>query len=319
MDCHLPQGPIRDRFFQKIDQLGLNHLHAICLTHPHEDHYTGMEAVVDYFSTSGRSIGVFCDCGTEPREILTFLKRRNRPKNAIREYERLYLKVFGLIRSKAIDYIRADENTCSVLKAEGVDVLPVGPKPEIARLSVVDSTLSGKIRTDLNKLSVVLSLVVREADANFPFKALLAADTDADGFRAAVAKLNERFGQTFLFDFIKVAHHGSLHSHRGSNVCSLKTTSGEAVAAISCGCFDVLPDQKVLQEFLAAKWQVLLTSKLTSGPSLPMALFGQGNGVSKQCYDLSVRWSAAKGLSWSPPEAILRADELALYRTSMNP
>ena len=60
---------------------------------------------------------------------------------------------------------------------------------------------------------------------------------------------------------VKVAHHGSLDSHRGSTVCRCHKTQGECVAAISTGDFDVLPDREVLQDFLDNDWTVILTTK----------------------------------------------------------
>ena len=246
IDCNLPKGLAQKEFFSLIDKLGVQRLDLICLTHPHDDHYTGMEAVLHHFSSNGRSVGTFCDCGTEPKEIHTLLARKNRPNSSVREYERLYQYLYSMFESGQIQYFRADENSEPILVSKEIKLMAVGPRPVVSKLANQKALASGKIRFELNHLSIVLALIVRTEKGQFD--GLLAADTDANGFRAAMEKLQSRIpGKSNpSFDFIKVSHHGSLDSHANSNVCKHKKEDKKAVAAISTGCFDVLPDREVI-------------------------------------------------------------------------
>jgi hypothetical protein len=90
IDCNLSFGEAREKFFEFVSAQKIEKLDLVCLTHAHEDHYAGMEAVISHFTSGGRSVGVFCDSGIDPRIINTLLKRRFRPPPYVREYERLY-------------------------------------------------------------------------------------------------------------------------------------------------------------------------------------------------------------------------------------
>jgi beta-lactamase superfamily II metal-dependent hydrolase len=320
IDCNLPQGPVRQEFFRFISSLGINRLDLVCLTHPHDDHYTGMHDVLRYFTSNGRSVGTFCHGGTDPPQIHTLLKRRNRPESSIREYERLYRLVDELI-DDGLRLVSADENTTDVLVAgqsNEVQLLPIGPRAEIAWRAVRDTISSGRIRTDLNRLSVVLALTVRSTAA--AFDALLAADTDAQGFRSAMDGLKQKLQSQAepSFDVVKVAHHGSLESHRGSEVCAHRKNNSESVAAISTGAFDVLPDREVLREFLEHDWSVLLTTKRYSKRRhYPLELSGKTSATTlTQTTNIKLVWTEKEGLFWEPLESKISATDLENYQTA---
>jgi beta-lactamase superfamily II metal-dependent hydrolase len=323
VDCNLPRGHVREEFFRFVSSLGIERLDLVCLTHPHDDHYTGMADVLRYFSSSGRSVGVFCD-GVEPKEIQTLLRRRFRPQSSIQEYERLYQYVDQLVDSGRVKYFRADANSTPIIASENgheMELMPVGPRPEIARQAVRQLVSSGKIRADLNRLSIVLALVVRFPEGGFD--ALLAADTDAEGFLAALSCLQGRIKAPASprFDVVKVAHHGSLDSHQGSTVCKCHKIEGECVAAISTGHFDVLPDREVLQDFLDNDWTVILTTKrLKPLPSYALELSGRSarDNIAVQPRNLKIEWSENEGLAWYPPESRVDTAEMTNYQTIRN-
>jgi beta-lactamase superfamily II metal-dependent hydrolase len=317
IDCNLPRGAVRSAFFQLITSYKINRLEVICLTHPHDDHYTGMEEVLRYFNSDGRSVGVFCDCGTEPKEIHMLLNRNH--KSIANEYFRLYQYINELLRTKKVKYMRADENTIPIVDSGPIQLIPIGPCPLIPRFAAQKTITSGKIRDDLNRLSIVLALVVRSKNGNFD--ALLAADTDASGFKAAMKRLQKKLGEENAprFDVTKVSHHGSLDSHHGSNVCKHKKEDKQVVAAVSAGPFDVLPDREVLNDFINHGWNVLLTTKrIPDRRKFALELFGRAtnNSMASQTYNIKLQWEEGKGLSWSPPEAQVYPDELSNYQTA---
>jgi beta-lactamase superfamily II metal-dependent hydrolase len=319
IDCNLPRGSARIEFFKLTSGLNIKRLDLVCLTHPHDDHYTGMEEVLRHFNSEGRSVRFFCDCGTEPREVHTLLRRRNRPTSSVREYERLYRYVAELIDSGRVTYFCADENSVPIIDSEQLQLMPIGPRPDVARRAVQTTISSGKIRDDLNRLSIVLVLMARLPKGNFD--TLLTADTGADGFRSAMERLQTRIGIETqpTFDVVKVAHHGSLDSHAGSNVCEHKKLDKAAVAAISTGSFEVLPDREVLTEFIGHDWTVLLTTKRVS-KRRQYGLELSGNPVDDkitvETQNITLKWSEDEGLLWSPASARVFAHELSNYQTA---
>jgi len=181
-----------------------------------------------------------------------------------------------------------------------------------------EDLLLGRTKDKLNKLSIVLALLIRPKMGEF--SGLLAADTDAVGFRAAMERLKEieptRLKPTF--DFVKVAHHGSWDSHEGSGVCEHRRPEVECVAAISAGRFDVLPDREVIRDFLSNNWTVLVTTKrLAHRTQYALELFGDNpNDYSDlQARNLRITWSDDRFLEWSPEEARISLPETDYYQT----
>jgi hypothetical protein len=250
------------------------------------------------------------------------MNRRNRPKSSIREYEKLNKYVSELIDSKRIEFFRADANSKPILvddDSEEVRLVPVGPSPAEERRVNEGEFLSGKARDESNKLSVVLALLIRSGKGEF--SGLLAADTDADGFRSAMKRLKEiepaRPKPTF--NFVKVAHHGSWDSHEGSGVAEHRKPDVECVAAISAGRMDVLPDREVLKDFLTNNWTVLVTTKrLSHRKRYALELFGENPNeyTDFQARNLIISWSDDGPLAWSPKEAQASLTEIDNYQTA---
>ena len=324
MDCNLPRGHERERFFKFVSSKNILKLDLLCLTHPHEDHYTGMDAVVEYFTSNGHSIGVFCDSGIDPRQISLLLRKRKRPPKFVQEFDRLYVKLREFFKSEKIEYIRADRYTATIplgLESNRMQLLPLGPKPQISNELAFGELSSEGFRGDLNRISVVLALMVQRAPQKFD--ALLAADTDGEGFNSAreglMAKTQTRSAP--CFDFVKVAHHGSLDSHRNSEACLCRKVNRECIAAISAGSkgdFNVLPDREVLSDYLNNKWKVILTTKRirADNQSLLNVFGGKPGQSTSQDYDLCITWSAGKGLRYTPLAATLDHSELGAYQTA---
>jgi len=178
--------------------------------------------------------------------------------------------------------------------------------------------LTTSVREQLNLASVILALRVRADDKEFD--GILAGDIDGPGFCRALkiyCEINDRSDDIFPLDVVKVAHHASLDSHKGSNVV-LCRKSEMSIAAISAGHDSrVLPDREVIAEFLKAGWVVLLTNKRGSSrpiPDSPLTLSGVVEGT--QCFDLKISWSDAEGLRWAPSQSRITVDELQFYNTA---
>jgi beta-lactamase superfamily II metal-dependent hydrolase len=321
IDCNLPKGQVRDEFFLLVSSLKINRLDLVCLTHSHEDHYTGMEEVLRYFNAAGRSVGMYCVGAVEPRLIHTWMKRQNRPKSSVLGYERLNKYVDELLKSKPprIILFSADANSRPVIVVGGseeVQLHPIAPSPSESRTALQEAFLFGKAKDQLNKLSIVLALLIRSKKSEF--SGLLAADTDAAGFRSAMERLKEiePHRPKPTFDFVKVSHHGSWDSHEGSGVAEHHKPDVEFVAGISAGRIKVLPDREVLRDFLINNWTVLVTTKkLAHRKRYALELFGQNPYTEFQARNLKITWSEDRQLEWFPEEAQISLPEIENYQT----
>jgi len=308
---------LRAQFYHFVERLHIQRLDLVCLTHPHDDHYTGLVDIVRYFTSGGRSIGTFCDSGVEPKQVATLMRRRRLPKSAVMEFERLYHCLYELIDAKQVRYFIASENSSPVIEVgDHIQIIPVGPRPDALSRAVRDVASTGKIRKDLNRISVVLALSIRAKAKSFD--ALLAADTDSEGCNSALrryAAIKARGGEGCSFDMVKVPHHGSAHSHCGSEICKYRKEADVALATISAGAFDVLPDREVMRDFLQRGWTVLLTTKRVAlGKQFAVELSGRSQrSIGVQSQNIRITWQEVHGTRWEPAEARVDVSELSNY------
>jgi beta-lactamase superfamily II metal-dependent hydrolase len=317
VDCNLPHAGQRTEFFQLAKQLQIRRLDLVCLTHPHEDHYSGLDEVIRYFTSDGRSVGTFCDSGVEPKQIAVLMRRRGSVKSAVTEFERLYRRIYNLIDAKQIRYFMANENSSPLIEVgDRIQILPVGPRPDVLSQATREVVSLGNIRKDLNRISVVLALSVR-GDTKC-FDALLTADTDSDGCNSALARcsaVRSKANPSRGFDMVKVPHHGSADSHLGSEIISHRKEAEDSLAVISAGSFDVLPDREVMGDFLQGGWTVLLTKKRSARVTqFAVELSSRSKqtfGV--QCQDIQILWRESIGTKWEPAGARVHTGELSNY------
>ena len=317
IDCNLPKGPVRAAFFDFIESNRIQRLEVMCLTHPHDDHFTGMEDVLKHFTSGGRSIGTFCDVGITPTEINSTVRA-----DTALEYLKLIEAVLDRYRSGQIAYFRADSNSNPIYASfpdKNLSLVAVGPPPGRVRLATALAlsrvTIEG-YEGDPNSLSLVLALLYR--DANVHFDALLCADVDALGFHSAIKCLCSQSGAgEAKFDILKVAHHGSQKSHTGSSAHKFRKPQRECVAAISAGSSKKHPDPAVVKDFLAENWVVLCTTTNagTPAPNNALQLSSYRGGIYRRYHRLRIKWSSIEGLSWEPKEAQLKAQMFEVFST----
>lgn len=322
IDCYLPKGPVRQAFFDLISKLGIRRFDAICLTHPHEDHYLGMADVIEHFTSDGRTIGMFCDSGITAKEILTLMRQRNRPQSSVTEFQRLQNLLSDLIQEKeTVGYFRVDANSRPLIashEGDRLQLLPIGPSPDVLRHNARSAIARGRILDDLNVTSLILALRLKGTGRTFD--ALLAADTDAANLNRSLERLGQISGtEKVCFDFVKVPHHGSWYSHKHSTICGQGKSPATPIAAASAGVdFDVLPDREILREYLETGWTVLLTTKRVGSSRTNLVLETATKvrqNYSIQSQTIVIRWCDSTGTVWEPKEAQLQTSELKNYGT----
>jgi beta-lactamase superfamily II metal-dependent hydrolase len=326
IDCHLPEGLIRERFFKLIDEeLKIKTIDFLCLTHPDLDHYHGMLEVIEHFTTPGRSIRFYCDSGIDPKQVRAILREAKKPEGEITEYSQLHTRLDELFHSNTISYLPMHENSRALPVGphrREVQLIPIGPDPAVVRRMTRAAIASGRVSRSVNAISLVLLLKINVGEGKFSL--LLGGDGEKAGLERAMAlwASGEIDGEgECLLDAIKVPHHGSGGS-LSAVLCGACREHGKGVAAISVGTkFSAHPDREVLWEFLDKGWVVLPTAKRI-GPrrkDFPLATgrrFADKGEMRYQLQDIHITWSPSKGLTWGPSQASVPPTDLPLYETA---
>jgi beta-lactamase superfamily II metal-dependent hydrolase len=324
VDCYLPEtGGVRDRFFQFVQRNKIKTLEFVFQTHPHEDHFHGMEAVLDFFVDSSQLIGAYYDTGLNDRFARSLLY-----KSPMRgEYFLLQDKLRQLYVGKKLlkwEAMAAGHSPVGTGRSgmERIEFLPVGPDSADQRLITCDGLRrladNPNARTAANALSLIIAMSAKQGDQ--AFNMLLGADAEVAALEKAFqfwsihCTANHR---PAAFNTIKVPHHGSGHSHH-PQICAKRASSTPVVAAISAGVREALPDRNVLAAYLAAGWDVVSTT--THGPpatQLPMQLADRSSSVQgPRTHLIQITWQPGYGLTVIPLEASIRTENLPSYETA---
>lgn len=326
IDCHLPAGEVRQRFFDLVEQRGINRLVAIFLSHPDSDHFHGMLDVVRHFSQPGRGIKFFGDSGITSKDIAHAFFAAGHPDAD--EYAELQAELTTLFKKRALTYLRADEHSRTPIRRlhdrTTYRLIPVGPDSTHVR-ALLQSTLDRLSRGAANAFSLVLVLqaVCDPPHPARPFTMLLSGDAERNGIESALGawrRHEERVGDALGFAAVKVPHHGSKHNH-SPNLSAAAAGHPDPVAVVTVGDrFRALPSRAVLQSFKDNGWKVLLTTKRVvppPGADTPLTLAGRLSAAKPydcQCQSIWITWNPKDTvMNWGPPTALLDDAELDLY------
>ena len=325
VDCFLPlEAGVRDRFFEFVKTKGIQTLTFIFQTHPHHDHFHGMEAVIEYFLAKGQKIERYHDSGLPVSWVAGHLNG----SPARDEYLRLQNKLDEWSEGKKIlNWSALGANHYPVTARCGesrVRFVPLAPDPEdhrrITAKDVKRIAANSNARVSANALSLVLAMSALVEGATF--NALLAADAELVAQEKALDCWGLHCASVSCqtpFNAIKVSHHGSSHSHLG-RVCGTKPSAPPFVAAVSAGTREALPDRRVLAAYLDEGWSVVCTTTRHGqrrSTTSPMQLANRGGSKGgPQSHLIRVAWGATTGLDVTPGSAAIGRDDLVNYETS---
>ena len=313
IDCNLPSKDAVNTFFLKLDELGILRFEIVCLSHPDKDHYSGMREVLERFTTSPRSVGTFCDSG------FTVKLKEIKDRNISSELQGLYKAVLKLVKKGKIKYLAAinsEDGRPRQLWGDSLKIVsPNGSEIQLANLA---SVVEGR-SFSTNDFSLVIILELRDRNG---FRGLLTADAGAYQLRKALNQYKKHFKySSLLFDFAKISHHGSWHSHLGSPVARCIKNKGNSVAAVSSSSRSANhPCREVLQAYLDMGWNVFDTGKRgffnqsldqESSDTL-LSLIAWTDAVESQ-FDVHCHWDTDSGISAKPTEAQVTISHLPLY------
>ena len=225
----------------------------VVLSHPHQDHYSGLPAVLEHCQRNGIPIDLF---GHTAGNTTAFLRSVVMPHNAREQLVRLYHKVRDLSASGLIKRRGVVNNLAApiALGAEGLQLRFLSPSEtefEAFIRSQHHSDLTKKSAPDPNLLSTITMLEAEE------WHVLLTADATRDALkRVGLSELKReerslRLGQ--------VPHHGSVENHYREFWRKRRHEEG-APLAISVGLNRYgHPSEKVIRELRDVGYSVQLT------------------------------------------------------------
>lgn len=323
VDCHLPVADgTRAKFFKFVEDNRIVRLEFIVQTHPDTDHFLGMTEVLEFFTVTPRSIGAYLDGGFVPKDIVELVLGRDNPFS--RQYQVLQETITRLDNTKLLSYRRLDSQSLPVVQPKGFEgriaIVVVSPSPSRQRAILRrDATRLGrnrKHRSDTNGLSLVLVLSARDLASEFV--ALLPADAGDAQIKESYESWSQkpdRLSVSTELDFVKVPHHGSIHSHCKFICEDWGKKQSLKLAAISAGDRPNLPHRNVIETYAKNGWEVGSTTTRHGGKrkQSPIHLRAGRSVPSVKRHTIRVEWNSSIGMSWGPIAAKIESSDLLNY------
>ncbi len=323
IDCRLPRGPVRDKVFDYFDRKSIRQLEFVCLTHPDLDHLLGMADLVSHFTTNGREIKSFCHPPTDSKTIGKIF-RWARKKSARSEYRRLIEVLEPLLKTRKVKRLPISANSEPIVHESDLRLVPLSPDPNtdfnqvLAGLRHLSNDRLGDLRVgDTNAISIVLVAAVQAGPAGVC--ALLSGDLGAEEWPWALEAWEQKAKASSCntqFRVVKVPHHGSIKSHE-PRVVSTFAGPKPRFAIVSVGhSRPQHPDRRVLKDFVANEWKVLLTAKrqpVVRHHPLDLSAQSQARFEPSEGRDVTIAVHSDGTIVATPPEAFLAAPEIPLY------
>ncbi|MCW8138000.1 MAG: hypothetical protein KIT58_03755 [Planctomycetota bacterium] len=198
IDCNWPNANAPPPALAQLQAWGVTTLDLLVLTHPHQDHFTGLARIAGYFTAEGRSLRRFADFGLDLRLVAD--RRFTRGQAAHAELYRLHAAVFEGDPATRPRHSPVPGPFPARSVTDHVTLEALAPVPD--RLREQHERLLAGGTVSPNRLSSVL--LWRAAT----WTILLAGDLEADDWdealrRAAEANIDLRA------DAVKVGHHGA--------------------------------------------------------------------------------------------------------------
>ena len=249
IDCNLFQktNPV----VQHLQKVGCRKIDFIILSHPHDDHFSGMLELLEFCEEQNIPIHRFTHtCVTDPR----YLSYANTDFNKQVLLQKIFQKSKALYESKQIRFLGFLGQDMSITLNENWELKTLSPsnfelekfRQDIDFYEKIDFSKCGKAA---NYLSTVLKIINQKEFV------LLAADAEKETFK----RLEERHSDEFpdLLYLGQIPHHGSKTNHYPSFWSKIKRTSN-CIVAVSTGGQYNHPHPEVIADF--ASWDYTIYS-----------------------------------------------------------
>lgn len=278
VDSFTYQGRIPTLDFLK--SRGVTKLHFLALTHPHEDHFAGMDEIVEYFSSLDGIQEFWRYPGIDAKHLFPLLEmrsksvpepRRSRQLAAVGGLKKTFLLLGELIKGKKTE-LKTAVLGMELLRSEAHDleiraISPPGSMSAEAEQVLADAISSKTSRVkapdwDLNKLSFALQ--VRESG----IEAVLGGDTPAASWEDCISSSSWRRCEARV---LKCPHHGSTKDNKDSILDQLHS-HGSGLAVLTRYSPSRLPRASALNNLPNRFARVLVLGEEVLKPSKPGAV-----------------------------------------------
>lgn len=256
IDCHNPNHRQDSPTLKFLKSRNVQELEFICLTHPDRDHYSGIEQLIDHYSTGGRSFKKFYDS-------TTFYDLYEYAFDSDREYaelNKMYEALYLLLENNKIQISQTAPGLV-LLQRGNISIMALGPDRSSVNAYV---TQVGHRKKDpdstagVNKNLLCVMIAIDDTKHN----SLLCSDAERQCIERVLnqwRKERRASRKKILFTFVKVAHHGS--NKNNTNLIWKNSIDNPSFAAISAGPLYNLPNKEVVRNIIRSKTQLYCTNK----------------------------------------------------------
>lgn len=240
IDCNYDASITQPQVLTFLQNKNVENLEFLCITHPHEDHYSGCEKIVDKINIENLFLsGMFHEQEEFLNDSLGYAINAFCDKY---NYRKLYKRKIDFpLRTKSI-------------KISGVKIEFLNPKAGISDFLRLDKLRKNDLA--YNNVSIVFLLKYKN------IKILLNSDSTKECWN----EILEQYTDDLSSDIIKISHHGSRTDNTDDIMNNIIKNKAVAIISTDGGKrYKSLPSQEVikfLRENLNSK--VLLTSSLNN-------------------------------------------------------
>lgn len=239
IDCNRNKGERIPQVLSFLKKQKINKLNFICITHPHSDHYNGIDMLVEYFE---KNIDKF---------ILYGLTANDKERNTSTSLGRAISKFVEINKKNIADkFILAE---CGKkYKFSGIDLCCLNPTGEILNELRIKQIYNAS-NVMYNDTSVVF--FVNHAGK----KILLNADSSLKNWCKIFSNNSD-----YLSDIIKISHHGSKENNSEKLLSSLIKSGSVSIISTDGGVkYSTIPSNEVIDYIeTVCRAEVLKTNDL---------------------------------------------------------
>lgn len=243
VDSNIPPGQHRPPALELLKYHHVERLSFICLTHPHEDHYTGLMQLLENFEGRVGEFWVFPVDSQHRRKFLTRQYEKKVTRGAVgkakyTELESIFRALVKMENADSGRYLSAGFR----IERGGVEIHCLGPlSSDISSYQTALAQSKGIEDYTANENLISLVLRLRYAGNSI----LLSSDAPKMAWQKIWKKAMSNH-ETFFAEAVKVSHHGANSGHHGGIWEHTRSAKGTH-AAISFGLGYGHPHPEVIQ------------------------------------------------------------------------
>lgn len=243
IDCKNDSGDGDSSALSFLKARDVRRLAFVCLTHPHEDHFSGLPQILDHYGDDVDELWMF---RIEPNHWKNFLQIQNNAATTARrarqaaQLRQIFQHLTKKLKQGRVYLLDANKVLAPV---DGVQIDCLAPHAkELSNYQTSLARWAGhpeQYRVDENRLSAVLRFRYGKSTV------LFGSDATKDSW-IDIARESGKRGDSIRSNLVKISHHGSTSGFfRGA--WELMAAHGTTHGAVSAGAQYGLPDKEVIE------------------------------------------------------------------------